>query len=355
MMSTLPTLGRRPMGVLLLIGLAFGAVLTSGDRDSTAADAKTTPPEGWTTHAPRDEIRPEFSYEPTSGADGKGCLTISADGRPGLDGWWQKSFPITGGKHYHFTAKYLAKGVGAPRRNVVVEIHWRDSQGKRVSLDEPGVTGYLRGSTPMAETEFPATKEPAPNGWTEIAETYRAPSKATQAIVELHLRWASKAEVRFSAVSLTEVEPPAPRTVRLATVHFTPRGGKTPMDNCRMFEPFIADAAKQKADLVVLGETLTYPGLGKKYHEVAEPIPGPSTEYFGQLAKKNNIYIVPGLLERDGNLVYNVAVLIGPDGAIVGKYRKVCLPRGEVEGGIAPGSDYPVLQTRFGKVGLMVR
>ncbi|HJZ54864.1 MAG TPA: carbon-nitrogen hydrolase family protein, partial [Gemmataceae bacterium] len=85
-----------------------------------------------------------------------------------------------------------------------------------------------------------------------------------------------------------------------------------------------------------------------------EPIPGPSTEYFGQLAKQHNLYIVPGLLERDGHLVYNVAVLIGPDGNVVGKYRKVCLPRGEVEGGIAPGSDYPVFQTRFGKVGLMV-
>ena len=47
-------------------------------------------------------------------------------------------------------------------------------------------------------------------------------------------------------------------------------------------------------------------------------------------------------------------MLIGPDGKLVGKYRKVCLPRGEVEGGIAPGSDYPVFATRFGKVGMMV-
>jgi predicted amidohydrolase len=39
---------------------------------------------------------------------------------------------------------------------------------------------------------------------------------------------------------------------------------------------------------------------------------------------------------------------------VVGKYRKVCLPRGEIEGGIAPGGDYPVFDTRFGRVGLMV-
>jgi len=59
-------------------------------------------------------------------------------------------------------------------------------------------------------------------------------------------------------------------------------------------------------------------------------------------------------LERDRHLIYNVAVLLGPDGKVAGKYRKVCLPRGEIAGGIAPGNDYPVFQTRFGKLGIMV-
>jgi predicted amidohydrolase len=173
-------------------------------------------------------------------------------------------------------------------------------------------------------------------------------------VVELHLRWAAGGEVRWGGVGLTATDPPPPRTVRLAAVHYRPQGGQTPADNCRQYEPLIAEAARRKADLVVLGETLTYVGLGKKYHEVAEPIPGPSTDYFGRLANEHNLYIVPGLLERDGHLVYNVAVLIGPDGRVVGKYRKVCLPRGEVEGGIAPGAEYPVFETRFGRVGLMV-
>jgi predicted amidohydrolase len=206
----------------------------------------------------------------------------------------------------------------------------------------------------MAETEFPMTLTPDQAGWTAVADTYQAPSRAAQAIVELHLRWAPGGEVRWGSVALTETEPPPARRVRLATIHFRPSGGKNPLDNCRMYEPLIADAARQKADLVVLGETLTFVGLGKKYHEVAEPIPGPSADYFCQLARKYNLYLVVGLLEREGHLVYNVAVLISPDGTIIGKYRKVCLPRGEIEGGIAPGSEYPVFPTRFGKVGLMV-
>ncbi|HWY87330.1 MAG TPA: carbon-nitrogen hydrolase family protein, partial [Gemmataceae bacterium] len=241
-----------------------------------------------------------------------------------------------------------------PRRSVVVKIHWQDAKGRRVPLDEPVVTSYLHGATAMAETEFPTLKEAGADGWSDMADTYRAPGQAAQAVIELHLLWAPNSAARWSGVSFTESGVPAPRKVRLATVHFMPKGGKTPMDNCRMYEPHIAEAARQKADLVVLGETITFVGLGKPYHEVAEAIPGPSTDYFCALAKKHNIYIVVGLLERDGHLVYNVAVLIGPDGTIIGKYRKVCLPRGEIDGGCAPGCDYPVFETRFGKLGMMV-
>src|SRR5260221_395660 len=144
-----------------------------------------------------------------------------------------------------------------------------------------------------------------------------------------------------------------PRKVRLAAVHFVPRDAKTPDERRRAYEPLIAEAAAKKADLVVLPEVVTY-GKGCTYQDVAEPIPGPSTEYFGALAKQHNLYLAPGLVERDGHLIYNVGVLIGPDGKLVGKYRKVCLPRAEIEGGVTPGHDYPVFDTRFGKVGIMV-
>jgi len=87
--------------------------------------------------------------------------------------------------------------------------------------------------------------------------------------------------------------------------------------------------------------------------ECAEPIPGPATEYFGRLASEHNLYIVAGLTERVGIAIYNTAALVGPEG-FVGKYRKVCLPREEIEAGVTPGDAYPVFSTRFGKVGMMV-
>lgn len=340
---------------LFLLASTIGLVAWSQPRSTaqgTSCSAQDAPA-GWEVGAPRQEIRPEFDYDPQGGPDGKGCFIIKSDSRDGLAGYWKKTFPVTGGKHYRFQANYQAKGVPVPRRSIVAELHWRDTAGKRVPLDQPGVTDYLRGATAMAETEFPSTKDAA-NGWTEVSDIYQAPRRAAQLIVELHLRWAPGAEVRWGGVGVTDTEPLPQRKVRLATVHFQPRGGKTPLHNCKMYEPFIIDAARQKADLVVLGETITYVGLGKKFHEVAEPIPGPSTAYFCELAKKHNIYIVVGLVEREGHLVYNVAVLIGPDGTIIGKYRKVCLPRSEIEAGLTPGSEYPVFPTRFGKVGMMV-
>src|SRR5262249_33277732 len=75
---------------------------------------------------------------------------------------------------------------------------------------------------------------------------------------------------------------------------------------------------------------------------------------FGGLAKQHDLYIVAGLVERAGHLIYNTAVLLGPDGQVAGKYRKVALPRSEISAGNAPGSDDPVFATRFGQVGLMV-
>jgi predicted amidohydrolase len=311
-------------------------------------------PDGWQTAAPREEIRPAFAYDAQGGRDGAGALIIQADARTGLHGFWTKSFPVQGGRHYRFEAWRKTERVESPRRSVPARVLWRDARGQPVNHHTPVVTRYLDSSWVRAEPEYPTDKGSDGRGWTEVSDVYLAPKDATQAIVELHFQWAPRGRVEWSDISLTETAPPAGRKVRLATVHYQPRAGRTPAEKREQFAPLIAKAARQKADLVVLPETLTYYGTRLTYVDCAEPIPGPSTKYFGQLARQHNLYIVAGLIERDGHLMYNVAVLLDPHGRVAGKYRKVALPRSEIEQGVMPGHEYPVFDTRLGKLGMMV-
>ncbi len=300
--------------------------------------------ETWRGVAVREEIRPEFVAEP------EGRLVIRADARPGLDGHWEKAFPVKGGHWYRFTVQRRVENVAAPSRSALARIHWRDAAGHPVTHDEPGAHSYAGGKRPVAEPEYPVDSRDG----AMLAGVYRVPSVAAQAIVELHLRWAPNGRVEWSGLALEEIPPPPSRSVRLATVHYVPKGGQSAADSCRQFAPFIAEAAAKKADLLVLPETLTATGNGLSYFQAAEPIPGASTKYFGTLAREHRIHLVVGLVERDGHLIYNTGVLIGPEGQLIGKYRKVALPRTEIEAGIAPGNEYPVFETALGRIGIMI-
>lgn len=321
---------------------------------ATCATLAAAAPDGWEMRSPREEIRPRFSYLPEGGPSGRGAFRIEGDGREGLDGCWFKSFPVQGGRYYRFSAWRRAENLEWPQQSANVKIRWVDAKGGRVLDDNPLVEGYLEGYTPTMSNEFPRDGKAAFGGWVPVAGHYRAPAGASAAQLELHLQWAPHGRIDWSEVEFTEAPPPAPRKVRLAAAHFQPREGRTPEEKRRQFAPLIEEAARQKADLVVLGETLTYYGSEMTPVELAEPIPGPSTEYFAELARRHGLYIVAGLFERSGHLVYNVAVLISPEGKVVGKYRKVALPDSEVARGVAPGRDYPVFETRFGRVGMMI-
>lgn len=302
---------------------------------------------GWSLESPREEIRPKFSSDP------QGSLIITHDQREGLDGWFQKSFPVSGGDFYRFQVQRKISNVTLPRRSCLVRISWQDEAGKMVHVDAPPEHADPKLPIPSAEPEYPGDGVTDAQGWTSVGGIYKSPAKAARAIVELHLQWAPDGRVEWRGPEFAKTNAPLGRKVRLATIHYRP-SGKSPRENCEEYAPLIAEAAKQKADLVVLGETVPSANVKLKPEETAETIPGPATEYFGQLAKQNHLHIVLSLYERDAHLIYNAAVLMGPDGRIIGKYRKVCLPPGEAAKGIAPGKDYPVFDTAFGKVGMMV-
>ena len=304
----------------------------------------------WTAEAPRDEVRPTFERSDAGG------LVIRADSRDGLNGWYSTTMPVTGGQTYTFQVKRRVSGISdlELRRAAIVRLIWQDDKGNQVIRDAATASSFRRGAKPRSEPEFPADGK-TEAGWTTVTGTYAAPHAATRVRAELHFRWGPpESSVEWRDCRIERTTPQPPRTVTLAAVHYQPTKGKTPADKRNQFEPIIADAAAKGADLIVLPECLTYFGTGLSYAEAAEPIPGPSTDFFGRLAKEHDTHIVAGLLEREGHLTYNVAVLLGPDGDVIGKYRKTTLPRVEIEHGITPGNEYPVFETRFGKVGMMI-
>lgn len=101
-------------------------------------------------------------------------------------------------------------------------------------------------------------------------------------------------------------------------------------------------------DMVVFGELATFGADPAR----AQPLPGPAEEHFCELARKNDVWLLPGsLYERDGDKVFNTTPVINPQGAVVTRYRKQ-FPYYPYESGVEPGSETSVFDVpgvgRFG-------
>jgi len=59
-------------------------------------------------------------------------------------------------------------------------------------------------------------------------------------------------------------------------------------------------------------------------------------------------------LKKQGDVFYNTSVLINRTGSVAGKYRKLSLPREEIDGGVTPRDSLPVFNTDFGRIGMMI-
>jgi predicted amidohydrolase len=125
-------------------------------------------------------------------------------------------------------------------------------------------------------------------------------------------------------------------------------------------EPMIRAAAKAGAQVVCTTECFLdgYAIADKSiplddYRRLGEPIPdGVYFRRLAALAGELKIHLIAGMLEADGEARYNTAVLLGPDGKLVGKYRKQKL--GHELGRNTPGTESPVFTTPFGRVGVMI-
>ncbi|ALN85579.1 carbon-nitrogen hydrolase family protein [Lysobacter capsici] len=120
-----------------------------------------------------------------------------------------------------------------------------------------------------------------------------------------------------------------PTTLPVALIQDRDHGSREA--NLANIESRVAEAARQGAKLVLLQELHNGPYFCQ--HEsvaefdLAEPIPGPSTQRLGALAKQHGVVLVSSLFERRAaGLYHNTAVVYETDGSIAGKYRKMHIP-----------------------------
>jgi len=286
---------------------------------------------GWEPYAQRPALMPTMSKSPETES-----LEMASSGHFRCNGAWRKSVPVIAGTFYTFRAEYSSLNVTLPRRSILTRIDWKSRDGSRLSLPD-----------------YPANTSTS-GRLTQMSGSYKAPEGATTATIELIFRWDENGSVSWKHAELTPSTPPTPRRVVLATVNHRPQNSSGPDQNVRTYGRFLEIAGEKGADIVCLPEGMTVIGTGKEYLEVAETIPGPTTKALGRLAEHYSMYIVAGLYEQKGETFYNSSVLIDRTGEVAGVYRKVSLPRGEIDAGFTPGSEFPVFETDFGKVGMMI-
>jgi predicted amidohydrolase len=131
-------------------------------------------------------------------------------------------------------------------------------------------------------------------------------------------------------------------------------------ENLLKIEKLTLKAKQQGADLIIFPEmSLTGYVLLDQVYELAETIPGPSTQKIETLAKKTGMHIIfgmPELSEKTQATIFNTAVCVGPQG-LIGKYRKMYLPNHSVfeeKRYFRPGYETAVFQTELGNIGLTI-
>ncbi len=146
------------------------------------------------------------------------------------------------------------------------------------------------------------------------------------------------------------------REITIATVQMKPAVGESE-DNLVKMSDFVSKiASQQKVDLIVFPELVTSGyELGVRFTELAQRIPGPTVNLMAQRAAEFGVYIAFGLVtkEKVESVLYNSAVMVGPDGELVGSYNKVHL-RGEERMAFREGFRMPVFETEIGNIGLML-
>ncbi len=325
--------------LLAFLVMAVASKATMPFQQSTFHVDSAGVPSGWKTWAARPEITPRTYVDQVYSRGGEGSLAISGQSNGAEYGGWERTVSgVKAGKWYRFVAYYRAIGLDYEHWQVVARLNWKSVDGK--------LTG-------RPDYPYKTVRE---GDWIRLSQDVQAPEEAGAVNIELYLQNAPQATIWWDDISVEAIPDLAPRRATIASINYRPgkQGSGSARENIDQFIRAAETAIPGEVDLILFPEATSAVDNGLSYAEVADTIPGSITRQYGELAKKKNAYVVAGIDEREGAAVYNSAVLIDRKGRVIGKYRKVYIPREEIEVGITPGTDYPVFDTDFGRIGIMI-
>lgn len=146
------------------------------------------------------------------------------------------------------------------------------------------------------------------------------------------------------------------REITVAIVQMKPQLGEPEENLVKMSDMIAKIASQQKVDLLVFPELITSGNeLGVRFTDIAQRVPGPTVNLIAQRANDYGIFIAFGMVtkEKVESVLYNSAVLVGPDGELIEVYNKIHL-RGEERMAFREGFKLPVAETEIGNIGLML-
>jgi predicted amidohydrolase len=253
---------------------------------------------------------------------------------PNVHGKAVQTVDIKEGQTYLFSARFRAVNISSIDKSVLIRVKW---------FKEKEQVGY----------NYIYHISDDKDGWLLASDKIKAVAGAETAEISLVFRW-STGSLWWDDISMEPCADVPPRNVKVGTMYFRPPG-PTVEKNIELMSEMLDKAGRAGCDIICLPEgwPTCDTGLGMQKVE-ANTLEGSASFMMSKKAKEYGMYIVSGLYSWVGDTLKNIAVLYDREGRMQGKYEKVQLPDSETEMGAVPGTEFPVFETDFGKIGILI-